>query len=120
MTNIVKLLHWARTDFPGIRLYLVEAHPHPSQKNPSLPDKWNGNLHRKNRFNEMLAMYAQCHPDTKIITLWDKPGFFETPEDVGNFRKVRDDLFAPDKVHLNQAGYDVLAPIIREALDDIL
>ena len=120
MTNIVKLLHWARTDFPGIRLYLVEEHPHPSQKNPSISDKWNGYLHKKNRFNEMLALYAQCHPDTKIIQLWDKPGFFETPEDVGNFRKVRDDLFAPDKVHLNQAGYDVFGPIMREALDDIL
>ncbi len=121
MTNLVKLLHWARTDFPGIKLYVVEEHPHPSTKAPdSLPDKWVTYLHRKNQYCQMLEMYAQSHPDTKIIKLWDKPEFFETAEDVGNFRKVREDLFVADKVHLNQAGYDVFGPIVREALDEIL
>ena len=121
MTNIAKICHWARTDFPGIKLFLIEEHPHPSTKNPgNIPDIRVNYYNRKDKYNELLALYAQTHEDTKVITLWDKPEFFETPEDVGNPRKVREDIFVEDKVHLNQAGYDVFGPIVRQALDEVL
>ena len=68
----------------------------------------------------MIHIYAQTHEDTEIIRLWNQPELFETPEDVGNFRKVRDDIFVEDKVHPNQAGYDILGPIFRKALDELL
>ena len=64
--------------------------------------------------------FAVYHEDTTVIELWNRPEFFETPEDVGNFQKVREDIFAEDKVHPNQAGYDILANIFREALDELL
>ena len=41
MANISKILHWARTDFPGIKLYIVEDHPRPSGKNATIKDEWN-------------------------------------------------------------------------------
>lgn len=120
MDVIARMLHWARTDFPGIKLFLVEDHPCPQGKDFARKDLWNGGQHQRLRYLEMLHTYAQTHEDTKVIELWNRPEFFEAPEDVGNYRKVREDLFVADKVHPNQAGYDILGPIFREALDELL
>jgi len=120
MSALTRILAWARTDFPGIKLYIVEDHPRPNHKNDPEPDSWNHFLRRHRTYNEMIHIYAQTHEDTQIIELWNRPELFETPEDVGNFRKVREDIFVDDKVHPNQAGYDLLGPIFREALDDLL
>ena len=120
MTNVAKILHWARTDFPGIKLFLVEPHPNPKGKETTLPDKWNNGLHKRTSFIQMLNAYEQLHEDTKIIRLWNQPDLFETPEDVGNFHKVREDIFVADKVHPNQEGYDIFGRIFREALDELL
>lgn len=120
MANLSKILHWARTDFPGIKLFVVEPHPMPKGKVVTLPDKWNNGLHKRENFIEMLNIYEQTHEDTKIIRLWNQPELFETPEDVGDFHKVRDDIFVADQVHPNQAGYDILGRIFREALDELL
>lgn len=120
MANVSKILHWARTDFPGIKLFLVEPHPNPKAKETTMPDKWNNGLHKRRSFIEMINAYEQTHEDTKIIRLWNQPELFETPEDVGDFHKVREDIFVADKVHPNQAGYDIFARIFREALDELL
>lgn len=120
MEALSRLLAWARTDFPGIKLFIVESHPQPSGKNATIKDLWNNAKHKREKYHEMIHIYAQTHEDTKIIQLWNQPELFETPEDVGNFRKVRDDIFADDKIHPNQAGYDILGPIFRKALDELL
>ena len=120
LSNLFKICHWARTDFPGIKIFLVEPHPNPKGAASTLPDKWNSGFHRRDHFTQAIKLYAQTHEDTKVITLWDKPDFFLTPEDVGDPHKVREDIFAPDQVHLNQAGYNIFGPIIREALDELL
>lgn len=120
MNNIAKILQWARVDFPGIRLFLMETPPSVRGKDTKVKDLWNSKETLRKKFNEMLRIYCDTHEDTTLITLWDKPGFFETPADVGDFRKVREDIFVDDHVHLNQAGYDIMGPIFREALDDLL
>ena len=120
MRNIGKICAWARTDFPGIKIFLTESHPNPKQKGATVRDEWNTSKQRRERFHRLLKAYASLHEDTTVIELWNRPEFFETPEDVGNFQKVREDIFAEDKVHPNQAGYDILANIFREALDELL
>ena len=120
MRNIGKICSWARTDFPGIRIFLTESHPNPKGKGATVRDEWNTGKQRRERYHRLLKAYASLHEDTTVIELWNRPEFFETPEDVGNFQKVREDIFAEDKVHPNQAGYDILARIFREALDDLL
>lgn len=120
LRNIGKLCSWARTDFPGIRIFLLEDHPHPSGKDSTLPDHWNSSKNRRERYNHLLKRYAQEHEDTQVVELWNRPEFFETPGDVGNFRKVREDIFVEDKVHPNQAGYDIYRKIFLEVLDDLL
>ena len=96
MDVLVRLLEWARVDFPGIKLFIVEPHPSPRGKNETIKDLWNSTKHRREKFIEMIHIYAQTHEDTKIIELWNQPDLFETPEDVGNFRKVREDIFVED------------------------
>ena len=120
MSTIARMLHWARTDFPGIKLFLLEPHPTPKGRESALPDKWNNGMHKRQKYIEMLHIYAQTHEDTKVIELWNRPEFFETPEDVGNFHKVREDIFVADQVHPNQEGYDIFGKILREALDELL
>ena len=120
MRNIGKICAWARTDFPGIKIFLTESHPNPKGKGATIRDEWNTSKQRRERFHRLLKAYASLHEDTTVVELWNKPEFFETPEDVGNFQKVRDDIFVEDKVHPNQAGYDILGAIFREVLDDLL
>ena len=120
MNATARLLAWARTDFPGIKLYLVDLLPQPRMKDATtLPDKWNNTLHERERIREMLQIYAQTHEDTQFISFWDQPVFFEEGH-VGDFHYIREDIYAEDRAHPNQAGYDVLGPIFRKALDDIL
>ena len=119
LNNLIKILHWARTDFPGIKLLIVEDHPRPSFIT-SVPKKWNGALHKSQEYRDWIHYYAQTHDDTQVIELWNQPELFETPEDVGDYTKVRKELFVDDKVHPNQDGYDVLGPIFRKALDELL
>ena len=120
MHNLVKILHWARTDFPGIKLFIVDDHPRPSISNTTCPTTWNGSLHTSNEYRDLIRFYAQSHPDTQVIELWNQPELFETPEDVGDYTKVRKDIFVEDKVHPNQEGYNILGPIFRKALDELL
>lgn len=119
MHATAQLLAWARTDFPGIKLFLVEPHPYAKMKDAVLPDKWNNGQRERASLREMLKIYAQTHDDTQLITLWDQPELFEEGH-VGDFHHVREDLFMEDRTHPNQAGYDVLGPIFRKALDELL
>ena len=120
MVNIAKICHWARTDFPGIKIFLVEDHPRPKYKDYSRKELWNATRIKRERFLEMLHTYANTHEDTKVIELWNQPELFETPEDVGDYKKVREDIFVKDMVHPNQEGYDILGPIFTKALDELL
>ncbi len=120
LSNLFRICHWARTDFPGIKIFLIESHPNPKQGQATTRDEWNAGFHRVRRYNQALALYAQTHEDTQVIRLWNRPEFFETPEDVGNPHKVRTDIFADDGVHLNQKGYDIFGPIVQDALDELL
>ncbi len=120
MHNIGKLCSWARTDFPGIQIFLLEDHPRPSHKGATVQDVRNNALQRRERYHKLLRLYAACHDDTTVVELWNRPDFFETPEGVGDFRQVRDDLFVSDRVHPNQAGYDVFRKIFLEVLDELL
>ena len=117
---VARILQWARTDFPGIKLYLMEPGPQAKMKDETkLPDKWNNAMHKRRKYREMLSIYEQTHEDTKVIHLWNRPEFFEEGC-VGDRTKVREDIYYTDRGHFNQAGYDILANIVREALDDIL
>ena len=120
MNVLSRLLHWARTDFPGIRLYIVEAFPTAKKRTEAKEEKWNSARFKRDKFNKMIRAYAATHEDTKVIEMWNCPELFETPEDVGDRTKIREDIFVKDRTHFTQEGYDIAAKIFREALDDLL
>ena len=120
MGVLARLLHWARVDFPGIKLYVVEEFPRPKMRDETSTEKWNAARIKREKYNKMLHAYAATHEDTKVVELWNRPELFETPEDVGDRTKIREDIFVKDRKHFNQDGYDIAAKIFREALDDLL
>ena len=120
MNVLARLLHWARIDFPGIKLYVVEEFPRTRMRDETSTEKWNSARIKREKYNKMLRAYAATHEDTKVIEMWNCPELFETPEDVGDRTKIREDIFVKDRQHFNQDGYDIAAKIFREALDDLL
>ena len=115
MTNLAKLMEAARTDFPGIRLYLCDARPTLKYNNESVERFCK-------EFQQLCKEYCARHEDTTMIYHADCPGFWKDPADAGVFdaEKIREDIFVEDEIHFNQLGYDIYRDFMTKVLDDIL
>lgn len=109
-----RIFAWARADFPGIKLYACDVTP--TLLNRGDPC-W---LSHVRQFNSLLRDYCDSHEDTTYVCHTAFPGFYNDPSDVGDYFKVRDDLYIEDKVHFTQEGYDVYRDMFLQVLDDIL
>jgi len=63
---------------------------------------------RERKLNEMIAAYAQKNPRVRYVDAWDIP--------LGADGKPKPELFQNDKLHLNEAGYELLAERVRPFL----
>lgn len=113
--NYVALLcDYATADFPDIRIFCMSAAIYP---------KRNGTVDffvRARRFyDEALEQLCRQRDNCTFIDQkqWDM--FYATPEDKENMI-VREDIFAEDRTHLNQAGYDLYKEYFKEFLDAYL
>lgn len=109
-----RVIAYARQDFPGIRFYCCDVRPlakHINQKS------WKNQVEE---FNELLKTYCDKHEDCTFVCHTDSPLFFNDPADVGDYSKIRTDIFIEDQVHYNQAGYDLYKEFFLQVLDDIL
>lgn len=113
MTNLAKLFAYARTDFPGIRIYACDTRP-------TLKFRTDAHVLYRNEFHQMLQAYCDRHEDTTYVCHIESPLWFENPADVGDYDKVREDIFVDDAVHFNQKGYDLYKEFITNVLKDIL
>ncbi len=113
VTNLAKLFQFARTDFPGIRLYACDCRP-------TLKFVTEQHLRYMNEFNQLLKEYASRHEDTTFVDHINHPIWFEDAKDAGDYLKVRRDIFVEDDVHFNQLGYDLYKEFMKEVLADIL
>lgn len=113
MSNLAKLFEYARTDFPGIKLYACDTRP-------TLKYCAESHLRFYNEFHQLLKEYCDRHKDTTYIRHIDSPLWFENPEDIGDYTKVRTDMFVEDDIHFNQTGYDLYKIFMTDALKDIL
>lgn len=113
MTNLAKLLEYARTDFPGIRLYLCDARP-------TLKLNTDSHILYHSEFRQALLEYCDRHPDTTLIRHLDSPLWFDDPKDTGDLKKVRKDIYVEDQLHFNQTGYDLYKEFMTDVLKDIL
>ena len=115
LTNLSKLLEYARTDFPGIKLYLCDCRP-------TLKFNTSWHLDFQKEFHQLLKEYCARHEDTTYVCHADCIGFWEDPNDAGIYdeNKLRKDIFVADDVHFNQAGYDIYTKFWEQVLDDLL
>jgi len=111
-----RLMEHARLDMPGIRLFLCDA----GVSLRHADDKETSYTYFRDRLNHMFREYCAEHSDTEILSAVHYPGFFEDPSDVGNYSKIRRDIFIEDRTHFNPEGYRIYRDFFRETLKEIL
>ena len=102
-----RIVQWAQADFPGI----------PTLKNKG---QVNASTRIHKEYNELLEAFCAATENCVYVPLQKQAMFFENPEDIGDYDKIREDIFHEDNVHLNPAGYVMFMDYIRELLDDLL
>ena len=110
-----RLIEYARCDMPGIQFYLCDVRP--LQK--TMDDKGVYYYHAI-QYNELLKDYCAKHDDCTYVCHTESPLFYNNPADVGNYDKIRTDIFVEDQVHYNQEGYDIYKEFFLKVLDDVL
>lgn len=95
-----RVIAYARTDFPGIRIYIVGAHPS--------RDMTEVDLEKKRSYNSAVKAFAESTPDCFFL-------------DVLEYEPLkRKDIYVEDGVHFNQEGYHLYAEFYKEALKEEL
>lgn len=112
-TNLAKLFEIARTDFPGIRLYACDCRP-------TVKFVTDMHLRYMGEFNQLLKEYCARHEDTDFVDHINHPIWFNDPADVGDYTKIRTDIFVEDDIHFNQLGYDLYKVFMEEVLQEVL
>ena len=95
-----RVIAYARTDFPGIHIYLVGAHP--------TRDMTEEDLAQRRKYNDMVRNFAKNTPDCTFL-------------DVLSYEPMASkNIFVEDGVHFNTHGYDLYAAFFRQALAEEL
>ena len=110
-----RVIQWAQADFPGIPIYCMNGAP-------MLKNKGQDNLSTRARaeYNQLLEAFCARTENCIYVPLEKQAFFFENPEDIGDYDKVREDIFYTDQNHLTPQGYSMFMDYIRELLDDLL
>ncbi|MBE6555904.1 MAG: hypothetical protein E7663_06760 [Ruminococcaceae bacterium] len=96
-----RVIAYARTDFPDIRIYLVGVHPTKKDFN------WSEQADAE-RIDRAMRNFAAETPNCHFV-------------DVLHYEPLmRKDIFVEDGVHFDQAGYDIYADLYREVLKEEL
>ena len=114
MEILARIIQWAQADFPGIPIYCFNGKPmlkHKGQNNVS--------TRARNEYNEFLEAFCARTENCIYVPLEKQAFFFENPEDIGDYDKIREDIFVEDG-HLNPKGYGLFMDFVRELLDDLL
>ena len=110
-----RIVQWAQADFPGIPVYCFNA-------GPTLKNKGQKNVSTRARkeYNEYLEIFCSRTENCHYVPLEKQAFYYENPEDIGDYDKIREDIFYTDQVHLNPKGYAMFMDFVRELLDDLL
>ena len=73
----------------------------------------------RQEYNEFLEAFCARTENCIYVPLEKQAFFFENPEDIGDYNKIREDIFVEDG-HLNPKGYGLFMDFVRELLDDLL
>ena len=110
-----RIVQWAQADFPGIPVYCFNA-------GPTLKNKGQKNVSTRARkeYNEYLEIFCNRTENRIYVPMEKQAFFYEKEEDIGNYDKIREDIFYTDQVHLNPKGYAMFMDFVRELLDNQL
>ena len=114
MDILARVIQWAKADFPDIRIYCFAGSP--SSKHKGKKDSY---TRIRKEYNEYLQYFCSKTENCVYVPMHEAAFLYENPEDIGDYDKVRDDLFLEDG-HFNAAGYAEFMNIVRELLDDLL
>ena len=110
-----RIIQWAKADFPGIPVYCFSGVPvlkHKGEKNVA--------TRIRKEYNEYLEDFCRRTENCIYVPIEKAPFFYENPEDIGDYDKIREDIFVADNTHLNPKGYAMFMDYVRELLDDLL
>ena len=115
MEILARVIDWAQADFPGIPIFCIG-------NGPALSRVGQVNVYTRIRkeYDSLLRMYCDQKEGVTYVNLGDQPFYYNDPEDIGDFDKVRDDIFASDGKHFNAKGYAYFMEFVREFLGDLL
>jgi lysophospholipase L1-like esterase len=114
MEVLARVIQWAKADFPDIRIYCFSGSA--SAKNKGVKDRY---TRVRKEFNEYLEIFCNQTENCIYVPMYKAAFLYENPEDIGDYDKVRDDLFLEDG-HFNPQGYALFMDFVRELLDDLL
>jgi lysophospholipase L1-like esterase len=115
MQILARIIDWSQADFPGIPIYCVG--PCPTLKGKGVKDYA---TKKRDEFDDILETYCAKKEGVTYISMVNQPFFYENAEDVGDRHKVREDIYAADRGHLNPKGYAMFMDFIREYFDEYL
>ncbi len=111
---LTRVMEYARTDFPGVKLFLCNVRPTPFEL--ELPEDTRREIRA---YNGLVAEYSAAHDDVTLVDHYLCRGFFEAGR-ACELAAVRRDIFIEDKLHMNPAGYEIYARFFKEILKDLL
>lgn len=112
-----RLMAYARKDIPGIRFFVCDARPLAKHLGDLCWMSWSNHMYE---YNQLIADYCAGHDDCTLVRHIDSPLFFDDPEAVGDYKKIRTDVFVEDQVHYNPQGYGLYRKFFEEILDELL
>ena len=117
MTLLSRICTYARTDLPGIKIYITDARPVIKEPCPDGDAVGVGAamLSHVKQFNQMLSEYAARYEDTAVISFRDDARFFEDGF-AGNYEKPNKALYEADGFHFNEAGRKLYIQKLSEVL----
>ena len=117
MSLLSRICTYARTDIPGIKIYITDARPVIKEPCPDGDAVGIGAalLSHVKQFNQMLSEYAARYEDTTVISFRNDTRFFEDGF-VGNYEKPRKELYEADGFHFNETGRKLYVQLLTEAL----
>jgi len=115
MEVVARIIQWAQADFPGIRVYCFSCFPVLKHKGTV-----GARIRLRKEYNQYLKDFCAITENCVYVPFDHAAFFYENPEDIGDYDKVREDIFSPDQVHMNPYGYGLFMDYIRELLDDLL
>lgn len=115
MQVMARVIDYFQADFPGAPVYLMSFMPSLRGKGTKEPLK-----HLRKEYDSLAKAYCDMKEGVNFISLVDAPFFYENEEDIGDFDKIREDIYCEDHTHLNSFGYEMFMDFVKEQLSDIL